>query len=540
MKVAILVFTLFLISCSSKSQNQDSQDEQDLHDFDNTQPDIDTTVPDPDISDDLSDDLSDEADEESEALAESDETPDVDMYCPLPMDAQYPYFREDGTIHFCRPCDTPDEYDPQCVKSLWKDKNREVYDKYMNGEFEGNEYVAECYPWPCEWKVTPRQGDHIYAGDVMKCDLIINPWNWTTSHTGSRRESNMDGGKIVFRTSNYRISDQKIKSDPGYGGQRAAMYNIETGKYEIISGSPGIPAYMNGFAIISVYSYIKRADSTYDLQEWPVSVVPYKGSYKYNVIYHHENNHAGLDVFPYFTDKWTIMVVNHYDHETDPVGAGNRSLMYAKTGEWKWTTLAYGNPDGKAGELSIAGDKAMFAHIATNTSYICDLSKNPKSISDCKKISRDGEVAGFPKFDRDNPNRIVYRSMGEGKPTNRFVAVDISKEPWVIEKEFEIPSTEGTFLSMWLTEVRSNLLLYHENYVLKASGYQEDGKLCFYRMDKEKVYCSKPIEGQTDYGHGFPAMEGKYLFWQPAFKTGYILRDMECYCKETGVCPFEE
>nr|MBP7433802.1 hypothetical protein [bacterium] len=100
MKVAILVFTLFLISCSSKSQNQDSQDEQDLHDFDNTQPDIDTTVPDPDISDDLSD----------EALAESDETPDVDMYCPLPMDAQYPYFREDGTIHFCRPCDTPDEY----------------------------------------------------------------------------------------------------------------------------------------------------------------------------------------------------------------------------------------------------------------------------------------------------------------------------------------------------------------------------------------------------------------------------------------------
>ncbi|HOB72165.1 MAG TPA: hypothetical protein PKM18_10335, partial [bacterium] len=145
MKVAILVFTLFLISCSSKSQNQDSQDEQDLHDFDNTQPDIDTTVPDPDISDDLSD----------EALAESDETPDVDMYCPLPMDAQYPYFREDGTIHFCRPCDTPDEYDPQCVKSLWKDVNNEVYDMYKNGEFEGNEYVAECYPWPCEWKVTP-------------------------------------------------------------------------------------------------------------------------------------------------------------------------------------------------------------------------------------------------------------------------------------------------------------------------------------------------------------------------------------------------
>ncbi|HNW15741.1 MAG TPA: hypothetical protein PKM15_03480, partial [bacterium] len=77
MKVAILVFTLFLISCSSKSQNQDSQDEQDLHDFDNTQPDIDTTVPDPDISDDLSDDLSDEVSDTESEDTEPDEIPDI-------------------------------------------------------------------------------------------------------------------------------------------------------------------------------------------------------------------------------------------------------------------------------------------------------------------------------------------------------------------------------------------------------------------------------------------------------------------------------
>ncbi|HRQ69212.1 MAG TPA: hypothetical protein PLW78_02815, partial [bacterium] len=48
MKITILIFTLFLISCNSKSQNHDSQDEQDLHDLDNTQPDIDTSVPDHD------------------------------------------------------------------------------------------------------------------------------------------------------------------------------------------------------------------------------------------------------------------------------------------------------------------------------------------------------------------------------------------------------------------------------------------------------------------------------------------------------------
>lgn len=283
--------------------------------------------------------------------------------------------------------------------------------------------------------------------------------------------------------------------------------------------------------------------------EVQVDVIPYKESYKYSVIFTDEDTNVSFDVNPYITDKWTIMNINHLDDEIDPVGRGNRSLIYAKTGDpaslnspadsWKWTTLAYGNPDGKAGELSIAGDNAMFAHIATNTSYICDLSKSPKSISDCKKISREGESAGFPRFDKNNPNRIIYRSIVESGPTNKMVIVDIAKDPWKIEKEFEIPSTESAFLSIWLMEFQSNVVLYEENYVMDASGYQEDGKLCYYRIDKGKTYCSKPIEGQTSYGHGYATFENKYLFWQPMYKAGYILRDMDCYCKEEGVCPFE-
>jgi len=91
-----------------------------LIDLDNTQPEIDTAVNDSDIVD---------SDSEKLDIDSDSEKPDVDMYCPLPMDAKYPYYRQDGTIHFCRPCDTPDEYDPQCVKSLWKDLNKEVYDK---------------------------------------------------------------------------------------------------------------------------------------------------------------------------------------------------------------------------------------------------------------------------------------------------------------------------------------------------------------------------------------------------------------------------
>ena len=528
MKITILIFTLFLISCNSKSQNHDSQDEQDLHDLDNTQPDIDTSVSDPDISDDLSD----------ETLAESDETPDVDMYCPFPMDAQYPYFRKDGTIHFCRPCDTPDEYDPQCVKSLWKDLNKEVYDSYKNGEFEDNEYIAECYPWPCEWNVVPRPPD-LMPGHVHKCDLFLNPWTWANSFSGINRESNMEDGKVVFRLYNYRIGDKKkIEHFPGYHGQRVVMYDIEKGKYTVIPGVPIYPQYMNGIIITDEISMYRKDDLTTGSHSWIISVEEYKGSFKYQVIYHDDDNMTLIDAAPYMTEKWTIIGVNHFDKGENPASDGNRSLMYAKTGEWKWTTLADGNPGGKAGELSIAGDKAIFYHYGTDASWICDLSKSPKSITtDCKRIGKENEVAGFPKFDRDNPNRIAYRPMADGVPRNRFVIMDISQDPWKMEKEFDIPPTEENYLKLQLTDFKSNIMLYREDIAIDG-GY--DGKLCYYRIDKGKVYCSKSIEGQTSYGHGWPAFEGKYLFWQPAYKAGYILRDMECYCKEESVCPFEE
>ncbi len=533
----ILLLSVFwsCTSCNSGETKTDIDTSPDkdssLIDQDQIKTDLDSVTPDPDMIDGDSEKLDTDGDSE---------TPDVDMYCPIAINAKYPYFREDGTIHFCRPCDTPDEYDPQCVKSLWKDLNKEVYDMYKNGEFEDNELIAECYPWPCEWDVvpTPRVPE---STSVHKCDIFLNPRTWANSFSGINRESNMDGGKVVFRLYNYRIGDkEKIEQFPGYHGQRAVMYDISTGKYMVIPGVPVYPQYMNGIIITDGISMYRKDDSTTDAHSWIISIEEYKDSFKYRVIYDDDNNMTLIDAAPFITKEWTIIGVNHFDKGENPASDGNRSLMYAKTGEWKWTTLAYGNPDGKAGELSIAGDKAMFAHIATNTSYICDLSKSPKSLSDCKKISREGESAGFPKFDKDNPNRIVYRSIVDGGTTNKMVIVDISKEPWKIEKEFEIPSTEAAFLSIWLMEFKSNVILYEENYVMNESGYQEDGKLCYYRIDKGKTYCSKPIENQTSYGHGYATFENKYLFWQPMYKAGYILRDMDCYCKEESVCPFEE
>jgi len=62
---------------------------------------------------------------------------------------------------------------------------------------------------------------------------------------------------------------------------------------------------------------------------------------------------------------------------------------------------------------------------------------------------------------------------------------------------------------------------------------------CWYRFDKNKSYCpTKPwsVTGAIEMLYG--TFSGKWQLW----KTGnrFIIRDWECYCKETGLCPLEE
>jgi len=46
---------------------------------------------------------------------------------------------------------------------------------------------------------------------------------------------------------------------------------------------------------------------------------------------------------------------------------------------------------------------------------------------------------------------------------------------------------------------------------------------------------NKPVHNKTAGGN-----VKSNLFWQSMYKTGYIHRGMDCYCKEEGVCPFEQ
>ena len=55
-------------------------------------------------------------------------------------------------------------------------------------------------------------------------------------------------------------------------------------------------------------------------------------------------------------------------------------------------------------------------------------------------------------------------------------------------------------------------------------------------MEDDKSYS----DGTTKFPYGFGEFEGEWLLYQKRSSTSLILRNMECYCKEENVCPFEE
>jgi len=60
---------------------------------------------------------------------------------------------------------------------------------------------------------------------------------------------------------------------------------------------------------------------------------------------------------------------------------------------------------------------------------------------------------------------------------------------------------------------------------------------CWYRFDKQKVYCPNKGDWTTE-DMLFSIFYDKWQIWKG--NSIMMMRDWECYCEETGICPFEE
>ncbi|MDX9806295.1 MAG: hypothetical protein RBT87_10745 [bacterium] len=503
MKVAILIFTLFLFSCTSCNGNnpKSDHDSQDSLDYDNT---------DADLSDDLSD----------EALAESEDTeseiPDIDedTYCPPLKEAGFPYSRIDGSIHFCRKCDTPTELDPDCVSNLWKEPNEVLCKEHPD---------LDCCGYPCVMEnLTP-----IYYGDegaiyLDKCDIELDPTNPIGWQTGMKtfKHYNLSEGKIGMALGNVL---------PYADGYKTAIFDISSRKYEMIgfNSSNNNISYSKGNIFFGVNSdHVNNFISAYDYIVYKDSTGKYKAVYNAPVSFVSGN--------PIINDKWVFM--NAQIKAGDP-----DRMMYAKIGVWKWTVIGEGDT---GGDPNLVGDKLAFYDQGFK-GYVCDLSKSPKSRDDCIKLNREGERIATPIIDKENENLIYYENIDTSK-SHKIGKVDISKTPFKYE-EIDIPGLSAGTKTLPVIQVKGDTILLTNvfNPVNDEAGDpQGDGKVCYYRISKKKSYCALPVEhndGIMAYRMSYPEIEGHWLVWQDDTQPAMKLRDMECYCDyHPELCPFDD
>ena len=505
MKIAILILTLFLISCDSS----DPKTDKDLNDtdsllteIDKVQNDVDTSVPDPDIT---------EIDNEN-----PDTDSDTDTVECLDLKIQenviktpFPFKDKNGRPTFCRPgCDTPAETDPQCVRNISEWLNWEQYQKYIKGESDGRK---ECYPWPC---VFPDMKASVNPESFnSKCDRKL---------TVDSYKANM--GTIWTHGMSDGVAGMNF-------GRMAIEYNPEKDEYTAVGQAAGKLSFNENRYIVPVYDRIHTAD---DIRSFVVSVEKKDGKYYYELIYDNEKHNAFLSSPSFVGRNWVLIQVSEGKE------GANIEVKYARAGIWEWQSIG-GIGDPLAQEGNIVGDHLTF--ITNNREiYYCDLRKYPKHINDCKKINRlntDGitfEQGNSPKIDTDNEYRIIYNVYN----TQTFVEVDLSQAGKPKYTEYEITKNKELFAGFSVDTVRGNKVVYGEMIDMGSGTLDVIG--CFYRFDKKKSYCPQEniLTTSSENLMGYNTFWGKWHLWKRIGRSTALMRDWECYCKEAGVCPFEQ
>lgn len=488
-------------ACNGNSQNHDYDDLSDSLDYDHD-------------SDHDSQDLQDEQDSEMQDTEKPEETPDSDSDECLPenIDAGYPYYRNDGTIHFCRACDKPTEKDPDCISNLWVDGNKKLYSEHPD---------KDCLGYPCMMNdLTPFYSGEREGYCLDKCDMMINannPKGWQTGMV-TFKHYNLSEGKVGF------VMNHVLTTDLTTPVFKAVEFDIEKRSYQFVR--PGTAndtlTYDKGAFFNTVWDKgVKDKDAS------PMQYLVYSDSSgKMKVVY---NKPVYFIVYnPNISDKWVFVNIREVD-------GGPSEMKYAKIGEWKWRSLG----NGIGYHPQIVGDK-LALYVDSFDGYICDLSKNPEKLESCLKVNRDGEEIRYPKMDEKNPD-IVYYSPDT--MTDGIIRVDFSKNP-VKYEEIQLEGLMNIRMGIVVNSVKGNMILYSDISRPDAQSDDRESRACYYRTDLKKSFCSLATpheEGKMEYRQSAPEYEGHWLVWQDSVGPLTKVRDMECYCDyHPELCPFDD
>ena len=501
---------VFFVSCSSGSKSHNDTDmipDDDSDDIETVDDDFDSQ--DPEIVDD--------SDETFDADADSDTSEKVECldlrYNENTIKTPFPFKDANGKPTFCRPgCDTPTENDPQCVRNILEWDNWENYQIYLKAQEKdpNQQEERECYPWPC--KLPGMQADS--SSEILKssCDRLLTVNGFSTGILNGRG----------LYANNHGMSDGV--AGMGFIGEylsRVIEYDPEKDEYSALSHS-----YYAGFNenryVVQIYD---RNPNLYkDAKLFVVSILRKDGGYFYEFIYDLSENGEKFSDSPFAGQNWVMLRLN------------NLKTLYASTKDWEWHEL-----DGVrnyVGDGNIVGDHAVF--VANDYEiYYCNLKRLPKHLDNCSKLNRKDESDNTeygisPKIDADNERRVVY---------------NIYRTPVFVEVDFSVPNRKYTeyrvnsdyYAVDWeISMLKGKTVSYTETLLISNGLSRYHG--CFYRFDKQETYnLSETFFASDLYDNMyFNVFWGKWHLWKMIAGPEAVIRDMDCYCKEENICPFEE
>ncbi|MBO4698515.1 hypothetical protein J5690_02760, partial [bacterium] len=492
-----------------------------------TVPDSDTDTQDSEIQDNDSDS------QDSEIVDDFDETPDVDADADQDSDTDsgtpetvecldlrynentiktpFPFKDANGKPTFCRPgCDTPTENDPQCVRNIWEWDNWDEYQVYLKAQEKdpNQQKERECYPWPCKLPDMHPKTKEDLDTFVSSCDRLLTVNGFSAD---------------VGTVNSHGMSDGVAGMDFTHTG-RIIEYDPEKDEYLTVGQTKGLFGFNeNRYVVLAADSIPGDNKDTY--KAFVISIFRENGNYRYEIIYDSPHHRAFTDRPPMAGKNWVLIHVRDTKQ-------GATEIKYASSQNWEWHELA--GIENYAGEGNIVGDHLTF--ITNNRElYYCDLRKYPKHIDECFKLNRKNalgneELGHSPRIDLDNEYRVVYNVYG----TPTFVEVDLKdlNSPKYIEYQVEKSRPQAALFGPSM--LKGNRVVYIESDPNDDIG-------CFYRFDKQKTYCQKGNNFSTDAADlmGYNVFWGKWHLWKEIGRTFAIMRDWECYCEETGVCPLE-